>query len=65
MSDCERCKKPIIEGDERAHNEKTVCEDCYIDLLLSPVRKMYYENDASGFMLRLKDAYIAHPQQYH
>ncbi len=64
MTSCQKCKSSISTGEEREHNSNILCEDCYIDLLLPPVRKMHYENNAS-FMLRLKDSYIACPQQYH
>lgn len=65
MNRCEKCKKAIMDGEERSHHGKSLCEDCLIDVLLPPVKKMYYDNDASGFMVRLKDSYIAHPQKYH
>jgi len=64
MPKCDKCDLPVHDKDKRGFNGKTLCEDCYIDMLLPPVRKMYYENSDS-FMLRLKDSYIACPQQYH
>jgi hypothetical protein len=30
---CERCGTTIPEGDEREHNSKMLCEDCYMDAL--------------------------------
>ncbi len=34
---CEKCSKQIKQGEEMQHNGKTLCEDCYIDVL-SPAR---------------------------
>ena len=65
MMKCDRCNFKIEKGEERNLNSRILCEDCYIDALLPPVRKMYYKNDASEFMRRLKDSYIASPQQFH
>ena len=65
MKHCDTCGKAIDDGEDREHNSKICCEDCYIDAILPPVRKMYYENDASEFMRRLKDGYIVIPQRYH
>jgi len=65
MKHCDTCGRAIDEGEERKHQSKTVCEDCYIDTLLPPVRKTYYENDSSEFMRRLRDAYTSIPQRYH
>ncbi len=65
MTNCDKCKISVSKGEEYQHNSKILCEDCYIDILLSPIRKMYYESSSSNFMLRLKDSYIACPQQFH
>jgi len=62
---CDKCKEVIQDNDAYKYREKTLCEDCYIDMLLSPVGKMYYEYSASNFMIRLKDSYISRPQQFH
>ena len=34
---CERCKKVVAEGEQRALHGQILCEDCYMDLL-SPLR---------------------------
>jgi len=34
---CEKCNKQIKQGDEMNYEGKTMCEDCYIDML-SPTR---------------------------
>jgi hypothetical protein len=34
---CERCKKVVPEGEQRALHGQILCEDCYMDLL-SPLR---------------------------
>ena len=34
---CDRCKGPIIVGEERSLQGQTLCEDCYMDAL-SPAR---------------------------
>jgi len=65
MTKCDRCNVKIVKGEERNFNSSILCEDCYIDAVLPPVRKMYYENDSSEFMRRLKDSYIACPQKFH
>ncbi len=31
--ECEKCDVTIVSGDERDHNNQTLCEDCYIDSL--------------------------------
>ena len=62
---CEKCNVKIVMEEERNLNSTVLCEDCYIDAVLPPVRKMYYENDSSEFMRRLKDQYISCPQQFH
>ncbi len=64
MTRCYKCKNVINDGDERKHNSKVLCEECYLDEIVSPVRKMYYEH-SSSFMLRLKDSYISNPQKFH
>lgn len=33
---CTTCQTPIAEGDERDHQEKTLCEDCYMEALSPP-----------------------------
>lgn len=35
--ECSICKESIEDGDEREHNNKILCEDCYIDVL-SPAK---------------------------
>jgi len=65
MTKCDRCNIKIVKGEKRDLNSITLCEDCYIDAALPPVRNMYYENDSSGFMRRLKGSYIAYPQKFH
>ena len=62
---CEKCNVKIETGEERDFNSRILCEDCNIDAVLPPVRKMFYENDSSEFMRRLKDSYIACPQKFH
>jgi len=34
---CDRCGSPIEDGSERTHAGRTLCEDCFMDVL-SPVR---------------------------
>jgi len=34
---CEKCMDDIEQGEEREHNGRTLCEDCYMDAL-SPAR---------------------------
>ncbi len=65
MIKCDKCDELVSCGEEREFNARVLCEDCYIDAISSPVRKMWYDNDPSGFMLRLQDSYSAHQQQYH
>ena len=65
MMKCDRCNIGIAKGEERDLNSIILCEDCYIDAVWPQVRKMYYENDSSEFMRRLKDSYIACPQKFH
>ncbi|MCP4351992.1 MAG: hypothetical protein GY795_41545 [Desulfobacterales bacterium] len=65
MITCSKCGKVVNSGEEREHSSELFCEDCYIDAVSPPVRKMYYENCASNFMLRLKDSYSVREQQYH
>lgn len=65
MNTCKKCKKIIRNEETYKHHSEILCEDCYTDILLPPVRKMYYEKIGSGFMTRLKDSYIACPQQFH
>lgn len=31
--ECAKCKSNISSGEEREHNNKILCEDCYIDVL--------------------------------
>jgi DNA-directed RNA polymerase subunit RPC12/RpoP len=62
---CEKCGQIIQDNDGYKSRDKILCEDCYIDMLLPPVGKMYYEHSASNFMIRLKDSYISCPQQFH
>jgi hypothetical protein len=31
--ECAKCKSSISVGEEREHNKKILCEDCYIDVL--------------------------------
>ncbi|MCP3875791.1 MAG: hypothetical protein GY699_21890 [Desulfobacteraceae bacterium] len=35
--ECSKCKVAILNGDEREHKRKILCEDCYIDVL-SPAK---------------------------
>ena len=35
--DCYKCSIAIPDGEEREHNQKILCEDCYIDVL-SPAK---------------------------
>ncbi len=65
MMHCDKCKKPMDNGEARELNSKILCDDCYIDDIWPRVRKMYYENDQAEFMRRLKETYSLHPQQYH
>ncbi len=65
MMTCSKCGKSVSRGDKREHNSEVLCEDCYIDAVSLPVRKMYYENCGSNFMLRLKKSYSVGQQQYH
>jgi hypothetical protein len=65
MEKCDVCGLPLEDGEKRERNGRSICEDCYIDGLLPPVRKMHYENSSANFMIRLKDSYIAHPQKFH
>jgi hypothetical protein len=58
MAKCDKCNIKIVNGEERDLNFRVLCEDCYIDAVLPPVRKMCYENDSSEFMRRLKDSYM-------
>jgi hypothetical protein len=62
---CEKCEEIIQDNNIYKFRDKTLYEDCYIDAVLPPVRKMYYENDSSEFTRRLKDSYISCPQQFH
>jgi hypothetical protein len=64
MMDCEKCNKTLGEGEERKHNSKALCEDCFIDELIPKMPKSHYEND-SEFMQRLKDSFPVHPQKFH
>jgi len=64
MANCDKCNKSVNQGEEMELGSQVLCEDCYIDAVSLPVRKMYYES-SSNFMMRLKDSYIACPQQYH
>lgn len=34
---CEKCKSSIVEGEERTHYGRLLCEDCYMDML-SPAK---------------------------
>ena len=65
MNKCEKCNVKVVKGEEKNLNSIILCEDCYIDDVFPPVRKMYYENDSSEFTRRLKDSYISCPQQFH
>jgi len=65
MTDCVKCKISISDGEERELDSQILCEDCYVDAVSPPIRKTFYENDASEFMRRLKDTPISHPQKYH
>ncbi len=65
MVKCNRCGRVVNGDDEYRHHLEVLCEDCCIDVLVPRVRKMYYENCGHNFMLRLKDSYIARPQQFH
>ncbi len=65
MTTCAKCKQAIEDGEEMLHNSLVLCDDCYLDAVLPRVRKMYYENEPSEFMRRLKDSYSMHPQRYH
>lgn len=37
LMQCERCKRVILEGEEKELHGQTLCEDCYMDLL-SPLK---------------------------
>ena len=65
MAICIRCNRKIRSEDLCLHPMGSVCEDCYIDLLMPPMPKMIYENDPGRFMMRLKDSHIACPQRFH
>jgi len=65
MLKCDTCNIKIARGEGRDLKCRFLCEDCYIKAVWPPVRKMYYENDSSEFMRRLKDSYIAYPQKFH
>ena len=65
MTVCVECNKSISDGNGRELNSQILCEDCYIDFVSPTVRKTYYENDASEFMRRLKNASPTRPQKYH
>ena len=64
MTNCDRCNTIIHVGEEKKHNSKTLCEDCYIDEQMPKMEKSHYDNDAE-FMQRLKDAHPEHPQKFH
>jgi hypothetical protein len=63
--ECSHCQSAIDVSEAREHRGMVLCEDCYIQVLWPPVRKMYYENDHAEFMRRLKESYVSFPQQYH
>lgn len=65
MAHCEQCQTSVSSEDEKKLHSRILCEDCYIDAVWPPVRKMYYENDPAGFVQRMKDSYSMNPQQYH
>ncbi len=62
---CKQCNSIIKQDEERVFNAEILCEDCYIDAQLPPVRKMFYDQDGTEFYRRLKDSYIACPQKFH
>jgi len=61
---CDQCKTTMAPGEEREHNGRLLCEDCFIDTVMPKVRKMFYENDPAEFMRRMNSSYSAHPQRY-
>ncbi len=65
MIRCNKCNSAINDGEEVEHNSVVLCEDCYLDTIISPVRKMYYENDKAEFMQRLKESYPVRKQKFH
>ncbi len=64
MPDCEKCRVTISNADVKRHHTKVLCEDCYIDEVMSKMPKAHYENGAE-FMNRLKDSYTVRRQRYH
>ena len=65
MKNCDRCNQSIKSEEERTFNSKLLCEDCYIDVVLPPTRKPYYNNGPSEFMRRLQDNHTVCTQKYH
>ncbi len=65
MINCYKCNNSINDGEGVEHNSVVLCEDCYLDTIISPVRKMYYENNNAAFMQRLKESYPVHKQKFH
>lgn len=62
---CSKCKRTIDDGEERKLRSEVLCDDCYINRIWPRVRKMYYANDPSEFIRRLRESYSVHPQRYH
>jgi hypothetical protein len=65
MMKCEKCQATLDKGEGRALDARTLCDDCFIDVIWPKVRKSYDENNPSEFMQRLKRIGPVHPQQYH
>ncbi len=65
MIRCYKCNDAINYGEWIEHNSVVLYEDCYLDTIISPVRKMHYEHDKAEFMQRLKASYPVRKQKFH
>ncbi len=65
MIRCSKCNIALKDGDEKEHELKILCEDCYLDAVTPKVGKTYYEHDKAEFMRRLQNSQLVRKQKYH
>lgn len=65
MTVCDKCNRIIDDGQKAKSDSEVLCDDCYIENILSEVRKVYYENSPDEFMQRLQHSFSVNPQRYH
>ena len=57
MNSCDNCRMKLTGDEKNNHLNKTLCDECYIDLILKKSRKAHYLECAHSFMLRLKPGF--------